>query len=221
MRYAKNRSKQRSFDSSNVPRNSLSYNYNVAGFPTRIVSTVRYHEAGSLVSVVGSLVNSTYRWNSTFDPDLSGGGHQPLYRDTYATVYDHYAVVSAKAYITFVNPTTSPVLVGVVNDDDGTASTTLDTICEQSTSQYQLLGPVSSSKSTCSFIPTWNAKNALGIDPFTSEQYKTAIGSNPAEDSILAVFAADISGAASTTIYYDIIIEMTVLWTELSTPVQS
>jgi len=44
----------------------------------------------------------TFRLNSTFDPDLTGTGHQPLGRDQLASVlYNRYRVLSAKAHVSF------------------------------------------------------------------------------------------------------------------------
>lgn len=44
----------------------------------------------------------TFRLNSTFDPDLTGTGHQPLGRDQFAGVlYNRYRVHSVKLHVSF------------------------------------------------------------------------------------------------------------------------
>jgi hypothetical protein len=190
------------------------------GFPDKMMSKVRYHDTEPLTVSGGSLQKYVYRLNSTFDPDLTGVGHQPLFRDTYAAIYDHYSVVSAKALIKFINTSSVAFHIGCLIDDDNTTSTTLDTLCEQSHGQHKVVPPVTGSLSTHTFNVTWDCKKILGIDPFASETYKTAVGSNPAEESDLTVWALSIDASANT-VYFDIEIEYTVLWTELSTPVQS
>lgn len=45
----------------------------------------------------------TFRGNSCFDPDYTGGGHQPLYFDQYATLYSKYRVVGSAIRVDSVN----------------------------------------------------------------------------------------------------------------------
>jgi len=190
------------------------------GAPDRLMTTLRYHSIGSITSTSGVPGTYLFRWNSTFDPDLTGGGHQPLYRDTFAAIYDHYSVVSARAQVRVQNPSGDSFLAGVLTNDDSTPSTTLDTLCEQAHGQQAMLTPLTGSRSSVKFNIGWSCKKVLGINPFASETYKTAVGSNPAEDSILVIWAADAAGETAAVIF-DLEMEMDVLWTELTTPSQS
>lgn len=190
------------------------------GFPDKILSKVRYHDSEPLAIAGGAISKYVYRWNSMFDPDFTGVGHQPLFRDTFAAVYDHYAVVSAVAKVKFINTAAVAMFVGVVTDDDTSTSTLLDTLCEQTHGQHMLLPPLTGALSTYTFSVTWNCEKFLGIDPYTSELYKTAVTANPQEESDLTVWALSIDGS-SVTCYFDIEFEYTVLWSELATPVQS
>jgi hypothetical protein len=186
-----------------------------------MLSKVRYHEFSSISSTSGGLSNTGYRWNSTFDPDATYTGHQPLYRDTFAAIYDHYAVVSAQATVKFINTsTTAPFMVGVVTDDDTSMTTTIDTVCEQVSGQHALLPPLAGSLSSHTFNISWDCMKVLGIDPFTSQAYKSAVGSNPPEDSLLFAWVAS-ADSSTATCYYDITIDYLVLWSELTTPSQS
>jgi hypothetical protein len=190
------------------------------GFPDSMISHLRYHTQGSLNSVVGAVAADDYRWNSTFDPDQTLGGHQPLYRDTFAVIYDHYSVISATAVVKFVNTSSNVFAVGCVTDDDFTNSTAVDTLCEQTHGKHAMLPALSGSLSALTLRMSWDCKKVLNIDPFTSETYKTAVTSNPAEESSLTMWASDAQGGTNA-IYYDITITYKVLWTELSTPTQS
>jgi hypothetical protein len=192
------------------------------GFPDRVVSKLRYVDTFPIASTAGSIAKQLFYVNSVFDPDASGIGHQPLYRDTFAAVYDQYAVISADIEITFVAYSgTIPLLVGVVLDDDGTTSTTANTLMEQSHGQSALMPWSSGSPSTHKFKVHWDCKKILQIDPFSSETYKTAVGSNPTEVSSLLCWMNPADGSSSLTTYLHVCIEQTVLWTELTTPVQS
>jgi hypothetical protein len=190
------------------------------GAPDRLMTTLRYHSIGSISSTSGAPGSYAFRWNSTFDPDITSTGHQPLYRDSFAAIYDHYSVVSARAMVRFQNDTSDPFLVGVVTDDNSSPSTTLDTLCEQAHGQQAMMSPLTGSRSSVKFFIGWSCKKVLGINPFASETYKTPVGSNPAEESDLILWAADAAGNTNSVIF-DIELEYDVLWTELTTPSQS
>ncbi len=198
------------------------YTPDVYGFPDRLVTKLRYSDVLSAASVAGALNTYIFRWNSTFDPDFSGTGHQPLYRDTYAGIYDQYAVVRASARIRFDN-TSSAVgfIVGVVTDDDTTPSSTFQTLMEQSHGKTTSLTGLTGSHSSHEFVISWDAAKILNIDPFTSETYKTAVGSNPTEVSTLIMWSKPIDGSSTATALITVELIQEVLWTELSTPTQS
>lgn len=197
------------------------YTPNVFGFPDRLMTKLRYVDIQNNVSTVGALVKHVFRWNSTFDPDFSVAGHQPLYRDTYASVYDQYSVVSARAKIRFDNPNIIGFVVGVLTDDDTSTSTTFQTLMEQNHGQSDTLTTASGSHSSREFIITWDCASVLNIDPYTSEAYKTAVGSDPTEVSTLIVWSLPIDASTTATIQFKIELEQDVLWTELTTPSQS
>jgi hypothetical protein len=159
--------------------------------------------------------------NSVFDPDNSGTGHQPLYRDTYAGIYDQYAVVSAKCKVKFMNLSSGDSLIcGMVIDDDASTSTTANTLCEQNHGQHTILPPISGSLSSHTFTFDWDCKKILGLDPFASETYKTPVASNPTEISSLLLWVTN-TNATSFIVPVHFEMEQTILWTELTSPVQS
>jgi hypothetical protein len=190
------------------------------GFPDKIIANLRYHDFRSISSTSGAVSNVGFMWNSTYDPDVTFAGHQPLYRDTLAAIYDQYAVISAKARIKFINTSTVPFYVGALTDDDTSISTNVDTLCEQTHGVHTILPPMTGSLSSHTFNLNWNCMKILGIDPFASESYKTLVGSNPTEQSLLFAWAAT-ADASTASLYFDIEMEFEVLWTELSTPTQS
>lgn len=214
-RKAKNNSK----DYSVVPTLGLGRSIPI-GFPDKIMGRVRYHSSGPLTVGGGAIAKYVFRWNSTFDPDYTGVGHQPLFRDTFAAIYDQYAVVRATAKITFINSSNLPFYVGHVTDDDPTTSTLLDTLCEQTHCVHKVIPALTGSLSSCVMNASWDCKKILQIDPYTSELYKTAVGSNPTEESTLTLWALS-SDASAASVFFDIELTYEVLWTELTTPVQS
>lgn len=190
------------------------------GFPHSMVAHLRYVDTYALTITSGSLAKQVMRWNSTFDPDSTGTGHQPLYRDIFASIYDQYAVISASIEVKFVNNTTSTIVCGIVSEDDATSSSTVDTLCEQALGEHTILPPLTGALSTHTFKMNWNCKDFLHIDPFASQTYKTAVGSNPSEESDLVLWATDFD-AASISVTAHVTLVQEVLWTELTSPTQS
>ncbi len=83
------------------------------------------------------------------------------------------------------------------------------------------MSPLSGSRSEWTVNPTWKCTEVLGIDPFASETYKTAVGSNPTEISTLAIWSIPSDGASTIISPTRVEIEFEVLFTELTTPTQS
>jgi hypothetical protein len=51
----------------------------------------------------GNSGRQVFRTNSIFDPDYTGSGHQPLFRDLWASQYDYYTVLSCDYELQFYN----------------------------------------------------------------------------------------------------------------------
>jgi len=56
------------------------------------------HPAGA---APGFISQYTFRANGTFDPNSTGIGHQPMYRDEYAALYKFYTVIASFINVTF------------------------------------------------------------------------------------------------------------------------
>lgn len=64
-------------------------------YADNFLHTVKCDAAASVIQM--------FRSNSIWDPDYSGGGHQPLIRDTWASMYDYYTVLSCDYTIRLYN----------------------------------------------------------------------------------------------------------------------
>ena len=114
-----------------VPRPLGQYS---SGFPKQLAMTHRYSQNVQYTHV-GPNANSQYAnfgTNCLFDPWLTYGGHQPLYFDQVAAIYQHYTVMKARMKVTIVPNTVDAYVSGILIDDDLTpAITTLDGMVEQ------------------------------------------------------------------------------------------
>lgn len=194
----------------------------VFGFPPTLLTKLRYVDTYALISTAGAIAKQVMYLNSTFDPDNSGTGHQPLYRDTYAAIYDQYAVVSTSVKIQYQSlSATSGMVIGAVVDDDNSSSSTPTVLMEQNMGKHMLLPPFTGSISNRTINLQWDCKKHLGIDPYTSQTYKTAVGSNPSEVASLIIWSVPADGSSTATCQVQVTMEFTVLFTELTTPTSS
>lgn len=194
----------------------------IYGFPPTLLTRLRYCDSYIITSTTGAVGKQVMLVNSIFDPDSTGVGHQPLYRDTYASLYDQYAVVSAKVKLTFItNGATAPMIVGALIDDDTTTSTTYYVLMEQSKGKHMALAGATGSLSRDHMTLEWNCREQLGIDPFTSETYKSAVGSNPTEQQSLLIWASTLDGLSTANVSVLLEIDFEVYFTELATQIGS
>lgn len=83
-----------------VPRNPKA-----GPFPTKMPIRLPYRQTVTLqtASVTGLPGTTIFSTNSLGDPDVSGGGHQPLFHDQLAVIYQKYMVLGVKFRIQFVD----------------------------------------------------------------------------------------------------------------------
>lgn len=126
MRRAGGSSSRRPWSSSRrafVPRGPL---VKVSPFPDSITVALPYcAQLNYATSAAAVLTNQSWSMNSVFDPDYTGGGHQPQGFDEYAALYDSYRVnyVDVELMACLDYDATETVMFAV-NEHQGTTSVT-------------------------------------------------------------------------------------------------
>jgi len=101
------------------PRKKIS----LGSFPNTKTVNLRYVTDFNLDPGATSSAVRVFRANSIFDPDYTGIGHQPMYRDNYAAIYERYQV--NHAHITFIATSSSGVVNTAVPITAGGTTTTV------------------------------------------------------------------------------------------------
>lgn len=87
------------------------------GFPTKIITILRYIDLYGITSTAGGIAQQVFSLNGIFDPDITAVGHQPMYFDRYAAIYNNYRVlgsrITAEISPTNVTATSGPFLMGI------------------------------------------------------------------------------------------------------------
>jgi hypothetical protein len=190
------------------------------GFPNSIITKMRYGELIAMsTTTLAPLTRYLFRANSTFDPDFTAGGHQPLYYDQYQAIYDQYVVLGAKITVQFMTAGAQNVIVGINLDDDSTTLSVLSTLLEQNNAVATVLAGTNSDN--CTLSMTFAPMQAFGVDAKNDGASQVSVSSNPTEESYWVLWATCQDTTSAQTINALVDIEYTVKFSELKTPSSS
>lgn len=187
------------------------------GFPLMLKLRHRYVDQVALSSTAGSLNVQKFSANSLYDPDITGGGHQPMYFDNLMAIYDHYTVVKSKITVKLVLTTTtatSPSYVCLHTDDDSSGPSTFLACCEQSSAISKVI------PQNCTdpiyLTATWDARKYFGGDPLSNDNLQGSASASPTEQSVYHItFQTGAAGTVTASALVEI--EYTAVYDELKT----
>jgi len=144
----------------------------------------------------------TFRANSLFDPDYTGVGHQPLFRDQFSALYNHYVVLGAKITARFApNTDTNAVgaIVGIKLDDNHDIPITIFNIIENgsSTTRYKMLSMSNQvGKGFATVTKFFSAKKFFGVKDVKDNKQDLGayVGNNPTDDAYFNLFFGSLDG---------------------------
>jgi hypothetical protein len=181
------------------------------GFPPEMDVKMRYVDAFALVisSGVGGVYQ--YRLNSIFDPDLTGTGHQPYTRDTWAAVYQTYTVTKCSYKVSAASTVPTTISCRAVNASNAPASYTLEQERPYAKNIFSTSTMVSSASDTVDIAKIL----AIPKSQLFNLDNQTAQGSNPTNGVYLNIYAFGPDPTATPTIYFRIELEYSVRLTQL------
>lgn len=192
------------------------------GPPDKMRVTLRYVENSfTITSVSGVNGNYYFSCNSLFDPNRTGGGHQPLYFDQLTGLYNHYTVNASEIKATFVNVSTTVqgrVALGISDDTSGAS---LEAAFEQRHAVAANITPLSGSRSLVVMKNRWNSDMMLGIDAANDGSNKTGVASNPTEESFFQLVFFSLTGGSTDAVSVSVEIHYDCIFSELTTPANS
>lgn len=199
-----------------LSRTTLSRVPRSVGFPKLLRVRHRYVDGAVLTSTTGSLALYAFRCNGLFDPNITTTGHQPMYYDNLAAIYNHYVVTACKIELRVQGSfdSTQPMVVGCfVNDDSTVTPSDYTACCEQSTAKYATLA---GDKHTGAYITnSWSAKNDFGGSVLANTRLEGTAAADPSEQSVWTIFASTIAGSDSGVVNILVTLHYEVTWREL------
>lgn len=127
---------------------------------------------------------SYYQWraNSMYDPDYTGVGHQPMFRDEMAAQYQHYTILSSYIKVTFPPEQTNQQNICLYVDDDDSIPVNMTTAVEQH--RYYSGVKLDKRHEPLQLTARYNAakwEKTTNAGLMADDAKKTGVGSNPSD----------------------------------------
>lgn len=191
-------------------------------FPVSKRQHLKYYDFAQTVSTgVGTAGNRFFSCNGCFDPDISGTGHQPMGFDQMMALYDQYTVLGAKISVNFIAGSLPPCVAVFINPDTTTLTSPINLV-ENGLIQAEHLDCGSTTGGTGQ--RTIQVTKSIDIAKYfgrpkgmsivnDAELHGTA-AANPVEQAYFVVAAWDYATGAASTVYFDVLLEFDVMFTE-------
>jgi hypothetical protein len=177
-------------------------------FPPRLITKLRYVDETtlstvSLSSTFGSEV--AYRANSLYDPYFGTGGGQPYGFDQITPWYDRFQVLAADIKVTFYDPTTDGLQVGLLVKNFYDASTLTNATISQAREYLTSRVADISDSGNQRRVVTYHVDSArfMGLSQAAFEGATYTTGARVSADPNSCIYAsvATCNPAAPTTVY--------------------
>lgn len=171
------------------------------GFPTKIITILRYYDQYTLTSTSGGIGAYVFRMNGPRDPDFTGVGHQPLYWDRYSTIYQSYRVLGSRLTATIsgttLQSTQGPWTFGI---NGSTSSTSMGTSSTARAEQNDGISILYNGQSTPVSLSLAYAPEIKLGRPAGDDTVGAFVGNDPTNQYFAHVWMNDMNGATSTAI---------------------
>lgn len=211
--------RRRRFVRKNVQR-TTNVNRSLQPIPSRYICKMKY--AANVVTNVDS--QYVFNLNSLFDPERTGGGHQPYGYDPLAGLYNRYRVIACswRAHIPTGATGTPVTLVALPSNDVNRLFADVSIIQENPRAKYivQNSGAKCEHLTGKSYLPSLMGRTTAQY--MADDNYQAIVTSSPAELGLLYIASFNaINGLAVPAVGVNIILEYTVEFFDVKHVVQS
>lgn len=163
------------------------------GRPQRMLAKLVYFTSGQLANSLGVYQTQLMNLNSIYDPDRSGGGHQPLGHDQWAGWYNRYRVFKVDYIITMTNLDPDQAANFAIVNQNGVPTYTDQSVFEQAGAYAQALSPRDGGLSRVVvkgsvYLPRLNGKTPVSYKG--NDDTQAVFGANPSEVLTQAITVA-------------------------------
>lgn len=176
--------------------------------PMNQTVSLRYVENIDLApGAVGAAAKYVWRCNGPYDPNMTGVGHQPMFWDTYANMYNHAVVIGAKIRAKVWSEssnTTYGSMVGIKIDDDATISQNVMTVMELKDPLFKvrmMRTNAGGNQAVANITHTYSPKKFFGIKDIKDnrENIGSLTNTTPSEQAYWVLFWQHVDGSTTFT----------------------
>jgi hypothetical protein len=170
-----------------------------------MTTVLKYVQTVTLdAGVSGVPAQYNFRANSIYDPDLTGIGGQPMGRDQFEVVYDHYTVIGSRMKVKFFTTgdykQNVAMWVGGRLQDAASSYSNLPYLLEQpGTKGKMIMTGSTDGRQTNDVILKYSPKKMFKLGKgsiVANERICAQQGSNPSEDAIFSIIAVQPDGSS-------------------------
>lgn len=196
--------------------------------PNKMVAKLRYASVHDLTwGSVTEYSDYVFRANSLYDPDLTGGGHQPRGFDQYMSMYDHYTVVGSKITVTFSNESdtsaSNPIVCAIALTDNSTPiQSKWSDIMERSDVKSCVIAHPEGGNAVRTCSKGFGAKKFFGCaNVMDRDDLKGDVISNPSEGAFFHIMNAVDGLTTDRAVQIQVLVDYLVVFTEPKQPDES
>jgi len=158
------------------------------------------------IAVAGVMSVWTFQ-TSIFDPDLTGTGHQPLWRDELNQLYSRYRVHGIKYRFNILNVTVQNMVVGaIVHAPQANSETNVQTMRERRGVKKFVVQPLHAGNTVITgYMPTGQPHGMSRKDFLADETFEADMTTSPATKSFLELYATSIEGTGKLQAQVDLV----------------
>lgn len=177
-------------------------------------ATLRYNLFRGFTTSASGYDVYQFRINTLYDPDLTGAGHQQLYRDQLYGIYKYATVVGCKWSLTTSTISTDLHMSVVLPTTYATVDTDVSTVIERGAvgSKFTQLGAPVTHRGGIMMHELFGRANEKSI--LDDDLFRHDSGTDPANIGYLAVYTQNLS-AAATGCQTNIVLDFDVMFYEL------
>lgn len=203
-------------------RRSTNYSAkNARPFANKYRVNLRYCQEIQKSAQTSTFGFNTFSMNSLFDPDTTGGGHQPMGYDQLTPIYNRYLVTGAKITATFAFAPTdaTPAWVGITTHENSAfvgTSVPVNGLVEQGKTVYRCISAGDGGNPIVTLTKKVSCRKEFSVRDLAGniEQYGALVGNSPVNGLFSTVWICGLNGAASPGCDIFVKIEYTGYFTE-------
>lgn len=175
--------------------------------PDKMMTRLNYSEILVMSMTLGNVLYTYQFRNSIFDPDVTGGGHQPLWRDQLAALYTTYRVHGIKYKFTIANTNVDSLMTGCIKkSSDGVLDTNMNTLRERrSVQKFVCNHRYVAAKIVKGYMAVGKPHGLSKKDFMYDEDFEANIGGNPTKQSFLELYLSCVGSGAVAHVQVDLV----------------